>query len=386
MSTLVNKLNAKFGRNVCALGNDPSLRLRKISTGILGADIALSGGLCRGRFTQVWGPESAGKTTLTTIMARNFLRAVNQKVAFIDIESSFDPNWAVDSGLSLEDFILIFPAFAEEACAAIVEVIRDPDYGLVILDSIGAMAGKAETEGEMGDAHVAPIPRLLSQFFRRATAAIQSVDNPPAIVLLNQRREKIMSFGDPTTYSGGNALKHFLSVDLQVRRGEEYTEEGKLMPDIQGDSDKSRGKKAKPNQLPVVAYDVLMRTRKNKTGFTAPIMRTHLALTNTEVLRAGHVDTARDLVRMGSALGIVQRAGSMYKTLGRDFRGGDAIREALREDEEFQNELYRTVLEEAIGPTKYSEIEAASFFEKVKKSGKSDSPPGWRKKAAGKRK
>lgn len=391
MSTLINKINAKYGRAVCCLGSDKRLILRKTATGMLGFDIALSGGLAHGRFTQVWGPESAGKSTVATIMAKNFQIARPKKsVLYIDVEGSFDPSWARASGVDMTRFFVAVPATAEEACELVADGIGTDEIGLVIHDSIGAMSGKAEIEGDLGDAHVAPIPRLLSQFFRRATAAIQVVEDPPAIVLLNQRREKIMAFGDPNVFPGGNALKHFLSVNLQVGRGEQYTEAGKLMPDVQGESDKSGGKKIKPEAMPVVAYDLQIRSKKNKTGFTAPAMRVHIGLLDSETRKAGEADTARDLVRIGLSLGVVQKNGSVYSTavddFGERYRGGDHLRAALREDSMFMNALYQRVLKEAIGDVKYSEIEAACFFTDVKKTGKESGSPGWRKTATGKRK
>ena len=145
-------------------------------------------------------------------------------------------------------------------------------------------------------------------------------------------------------------------------------------------------KAAKSKDLPVVAYDMVIRSRKNKTGFTAPVMRAHVALADTDTLRAGHVDTARDLVRLGLSLGIVEKRAAVYDLFGESYRGGDALRQALRDNEDIHNQLYRAVLKEAVGDDKYAGIEAASFFEKVKKAGKGDSGPSWRKNAAGKRK
>ena len=209
------------------------------------------------------------------------------------------------------------------------------------------------------------------------------------MLLLNQRREKIMTFGDPETFPGGNALRHFNSASINIRRGEEFRDAAYQKSDVQSTGDKARGKKPTKKDVPVNSYIIQMRPDKNKTAYTFPVMRTKLVLAAHDDMLPGEFDHALDVIRLGQLFGVVQKEGSMYAFDGdhdNRVRGIAAAKYKLRNDNDLYLSLYAKVLEAAIGEEKFSEIKTAAFLKKSTKAGKADSAPMWRKKTTGKRK
>jgi recombination protein RecA len=210
----------KFGKGaIMALGGDPgdAPRFESISTGSLNLDRALGiGGIPRGRIVEIYGPESSGKTTLTLHIIAEAQRA-GMVCGFIDAEHALDVAYARNLGVAVEDLLVSQPDFGEQALEIADTLARTGSVGLIVVDSVAALIPKAELEGEMGDMHVGLQARLMSQAMRKL-AGIASQTNT-TMVFINQLRSKIgVQFGSPETTTGGNALKYFASVRLDIRR------------------------------------------------------------------------------------------------------------------------------------------------------------------------
>lgn len=217
---LIDDINKKYGDNSLFLyGDMKASEVPVIPTGSLLLDIALGiGGIPRGRITEIYGPESSGKTTLCKSIAGN-CQKLGGKVAFIDVEHALDPYWAEVCGVNVNELLLSQPDYAEMALNIVEMIVRAGDVDLIILDSVASLAPKAEVEGEMGDAHMALVARLMSQAMRKLTAIVS--DSNTAVIFTNQLRKKIgVVFGSPDTTTGGEALKYYSSIRLDLRPAE----------------------------------------------------------------------------------------------------------------------------------------------------------------------
>ena len=205
------------GSTVMRMGDQEKLDIPSISTGSLGLDIALGiGGIPKGRVTEIYGPESSGKTTLTLqIIAQ--CQKEGGVCAFIDAEHALDPQYAEKLGVNIDELILSQPNTGEQALEVADMLVKSKNVDLVIIDSVAALVPRAEIEGEMGDHHVGLQARLMSQALRKITGNIQR--SGATVVFINQIRMKIgVMFGSPETTTGGNALKFYSSVRLDIRR------------------------------------------------------------------------------------------------------------------------------------------------------------------------
>ena len=205
------------GSTVMRMGVQEKLDIPSISTGSLGRDIALGiGGIPKGRVTEIYGPESSGKTTLTLqIIAQ--CQKEGGVCAFIDAEHALDPQYAEKLGVNIDELILSQPNTGEQALEVADMLVKSKNVDLVIIDSVAALVPRAEIEGEMGDHHVGLQARLMSQALRKITGNIQR--SGATVVFINQIRMKIgVMFGSPETTTGGNALKFYSSVRLDIRR------------------------------------------------------------------------------------------------------------------------------------------------------------------------
>ena len=207
-----------FGKGtVMRMGDRENLDIPSISTGSLGLDIALGiGGIPKGRVTEIYGPESSGKTTLTLqIIAQ--CQKEGGTCAFIDAEHALDPQYAEKLGVNVDELLLSQPDTGEQALEVADMLVKSKSVDLVIIDSVAALVPRAEIEGEMGDHHVGLQARLMSQALRKITGNIQR--SGATVVFINQIRMKIgVMFGSPETTTGGNALKFYSSVRLDIRR------------------------------------------------------------------------------------------------------------------------------------------------------------------------
>jgi len=215
----LKQIQKNFGKgSIMRMGDQPLEKIDAISTGSLGLDIGLGiGGIPQGRIVEIYGPESSGKTTLTLHLAAEVQKA-GGTVAFIDAEHALDPLYANNIGVDTDSMILSQPDYGEQALD-IVETLTDSGaVSLIIIDSVAALTPKTELEGEMGDRHVGLQARLMSQALRKLTAKVHKTKT--TIVFINQIRMKIgtMGYGSPETTTGGNALKFYSSVRIDIRR------------------------------------------------------------------------------------------------------------------------------------------------------------------------
>ncbi|GAP75450.1 MULTISPECIES: recombinase RecA [Pseudoalteromonas] len=218
LSAAVSQIERQFGKgSIMKLGDSQALDIEAISTGSLGIDIALGiGGLPTGRVVEIYGPESSGKTTLTLQVIAQAQRD-GKTCAFVDAEHALDPVYAEKLGVNVEELLVSQPDTGEQALEICDMLVRSGAVDVVIVDSVAALTPKAEIEGEMGDSHVGLQARLMSQALRKLTANIKRSNT--LCVFINQIRMKIgVMFGNPETTTGGNALKFYSSVRLDIRR------------------------------------------------------------------------------------------------------------------------------------------------------------------------
>lgn len=219
LSAALTQIERQFGKgSIMRLGDGSTLRdIQVVSTGSLGLDIALgAGGLPRGRIIEIYGPESSGKTTLAlTVIAQ--IQKQGGTAAFVDAEHALDPQYAEKLGVKLNDLLVSQPDHGEQALEITDMLVRSGSVDIVVVDSVAALTPKAEIEGDMGDSHMGLQARLMSQALRKLTANISKTNT--MVIFINQIRMKIgVMFGSPETTTGGNALKFYASVRLDVRR------------------------------------------------------------------------------------------------------------------------------------------------------------------------
>jgi recombination protein RecA len=221
LETALGQLDKQFGRGtVMRLGDkQTTAAIGAISTGSLAVDIALGvGGIPRGRITEIYGPESAGKSTLAQHIIAEAQKA-GGTAAYIDVEHALDPNYARDLGVRIEDLLVSQPDTGEQALEICEALVRSNAVDAIVVDSVAALVPRAEIEGEMGDSHMGLQARLMSQAMRKLTPTISQTST--AVVFINQLREKVgVVFGNPEVTPGGRALKFYSSVRIEIRRVE----------------------------------------------------------------------------------------------------------------------------------------------------------------------
>ena len=218
LDTALSQIEKTFGKgSIMKLGSKDTLQVETISTGSIGLDIALGvGGIPKGRVIEIYGPESSGKTTLTLQITAECQKK-GGTCAFIDAEHALDPVYARKLGVNIEDLLISQPDTGEQALEIADTLVRSGAVDLVIIDSVAALVPRAELEGEMGDAHMGLQARLMSQALRKLTASISRTNC--TVIFINQIRQKIgVMFGNPETTTGGNALKFYASVRIDIRR------------------------------------------------------------------------------------------------------------------------------------------------------------------------
>jgi recombination protein RecA len=218
LETALAQIDRQFGKgSVMRLGSDDRAPVEVIPTGSIALDVALGiGGLPRGRIVEIYGPESSGKTTLTLHAIANAQRA-GGIAAFIDAEHALDPEYAKKLGVDIDSLLVSQPDTGEQALEIADMLVRSGSIDLIVIDSVAALVPRAEIEGEMGDSHVGLQARLMSQALRKLTGVVSK--SRTTLVFINQLREKIgVMFGNPETTTGGNALKFYATVRLDIRR------------------------------------------------------------------------------------------------------------------------------------------------------------------------
>jgi recombination protein RecA len=215
----VNQIERQFGKGaIMRMGSREALKVASISTSCLSLDAALGvGGLPRGRITEIYGPESSGKTTLALHVVAEAQKHEGGMAAFVDAEHALDPEYAKNLGVDVENLLISQPDNGEQALDIVEVLIRSGALDIVVIDSVAALVPKAELEGDMGDSYMGLQARLMSQAMRKLAGVVNKTRT--AVIFLNQLRQKIgIMFGNPETTTGGNALKFYASVRLDIRR------------------------------------------------------------------------------------------------------------------------------------------------------------------------
>src|SRR6186713_2290747 len=291
------------------MGDKAIEEVETISSGSLGVDLALGvGGYPKGRIIEIYGPESSGKTTLTLHAIAEAQKA-GGIAAFIDAEHAFDRNYAEKLGVDIENLIISQPDNGEQALEIAENLIRSGALDVVVIDSVAALVPKSELEGEMGDSKMGLQARLMSQALRKLTATISKTGC--CCIFINQLREKIgVMFGNPETTTGGNALKFYASVRLDIRR----------MAQIK-DGDEAIGNRVK------------VKVVKNKV---APPFRN----AEFDIIFGEGISKTGEIIDMGVELGIVQKSGSWFSYNGDKLgQGRDTVKQLLIDNPELANEI-----------------------------------------------
>ena len=303
LSAALSQIERQFGKgSVMRMGDAGPMDIEAISTGSLNLDIALGiGGLPKGRICEIYGPESSGKTTLTLQVVAECQKA-GGTAAFIDAEHALDPIYAENIGVNVDDLLVSQPDTGEQALEITDMLVRSGGVDIVIVDSVAALTPKAEIEGDMGDHHVGLQARLMSQALRKLTANIKRSNT--LVIFINQIRMKIgVMFGSFETTTGGNALKFYSSVRLDIRRT------GAIK---QGDE--------------VVGNETKVKVVKNKVS---PPFK----LANFEIFYGKGISHEGEIIDLGVANGLIDKAGAWYSYNGDKIgQGKEKVRTFLKEN------------------------------------------------------
>ncbi len=313
LQAALGQIERQYGKgSVMRLGDNPvAQNIETISTGSLGLDVALgTGGLPKGRIVEIYGPESSGKTTLT-LHAIAEAQKQGGTAAFIDAEHALDPTYAAKLGVDIDNLLVSQPDTGEQALEIADMLVRSGAVDIVVVDSVAALTPKAEIEGEMGDAHVGLQARLMSQALRKLTANIKRTNT--LVIFINQIRMKIgVMFGSPETTTGGNALKFYSSVRLDIRRVG-----------------------AIKNKDEVIGNETKVKVVKNKLA--PPFKEVRF-----EILYGEGISRLGEVIDLGVEHGLIQKAGAWYSYNGDKIgQGKENAKQWLREHPEAAEEIER---------------------------------------------
>jgi len=333
LAAALGQIEKQFGKgSIMRLGeNEVAKDIQVVSTGSLGLDIALGvGGVPRGRVVEIYGPESSGKTTLTLQIIAE-MQKLGGTAAFIDAEHALDPQYAQRLGVKVEDLLISQPDNGEQALEITDMLVRSASVDVVVIDSVAALTPRAEIEGDMGDAQMGLHARLMSQALRKLTANIKRSNT--LVIFINQIRMKIgVMFGNPETTTGGNALKFYASVRLDIRR---------IGAIKKGDE--------------VIGNETRVKVVKNKVA--PPFREAYF-----DILYGEGISRLGEIIDLGVRHKIVEKAGAWYSYKGEKIgQGKDNSREYLRENPDISFEIENRV-REAVG--------VAMLDEKDKKASK----------------
>jgi len=321
LEAALGQIERAFGKgSIMKLGaRESSVETEVISTGSLGLDIALGiGGLPRGRIIEVYGPESSGKTTLALHVVAEAQRA-GGTCAFIDAEHALDPSYARKLGVNIDDLLISQPDAGEQALEIADTLVRSGAIDVLVIDSVAALVPRAELEGEMGDSHVGLQARLMSQALRKLTGSISR--SRCMVIFINQIRSKIgVMFGNPETTTGGNALKFYASVRLDIRR-------------IGAIKDRES----------VVGNQTRVKVVKNKL---APPFRQ----VEFDIMYGEGISKMGELIDLGVKAGIVEKSGAWFSYDGQRIgQGKENAKGFLRDHAEMADSIERAVRQNATG-------------------------------------
>ena len=311
LSAALSQIEKQFGKgSVMRMGDTSAMNnIETISTGSLNLDIALGiGGLPKGRVVEIYGPESSGKTTLTLQVIAE-AQKMGGTAAFIDAEHALDPQYAEKLGVNVDELLVSQPDTGEQALEITDMLVRSGALDVVVIDSVAALTPKAEIEGDMGDSHVGLQARLMSQALRKLTANIKRTNC--MVIFINQIRMKIgVMFGSPETTTGGNALKFYASVRLDIRR---------IGAIKKGDE--------------VVGNDTRVKVVKNKVA--PPFKQVQF-----EILYGEGISHEGELIELGVKQDIIDKSGAWYSYNGeRIGQGKENVRNFLKENPDIANDI-----------------------------------------------
>jgi len=305
--------------SIMRLGEAHSMTVETIPTGSLSLDIALGvGGIPRGRITEIYGPESSGKTTICQHIVAE-VQKIGGTAAFIDMEHALDPSYAARTGVDIDNLLVSQPDTGEQALEITETLVRSGAVDIVVIDSVAALVPRSELEGDMGDATMGVQARLMSQALRKLSGAINQTKT--TVVFTNQLRQKIgVMFGNPETTTGGQALKFYASIRLDVRRVQSI----KLGDEVIGNRTK-------------------VRVVKNKV---APPFRT----AEFDIMYNEGISKAGDILDLATQLEIIQKRGAFFSygdlRLG---QGRENAKEFLRQNPDVSNEIETVIRQKALG-------------------------------------
>jgi recombination protein RecA len=311
LQAALSQIEKAYGKGaIMKMSDRPVEKIDAVSTGALSLDIALGiGGVPKGRIIEIYGLESSGKTTLALHIISE-AQKLGGTAAFIDAEHALDPSYAKSIGVDVENMFISQPDYGEQALEITETLVRSGAFDIIVIDSVAALTPKSEIEGEMGDAQMGVQARLMSQALRKLTA-ISSKANT-TIVFLNQVRMKIgVMFGNPETTTGGNALKFYASVRMEIRKGEKLTnKEGKIVGNV-----------------------AKIKIVKNKVA--PPFQETEF-----DIIYPLGIDKYSSLISAAVDNGVIQKSAGWYKygemQLG---NGKEAVKETLRSDNKLAKEI-----------------------------------------------
>jgi recombination protein RecA len=315
LNMVLNQIERTFGKGtIMRLGDATRMQVETISSGALTLDLALGGGLPKGRVIEIYGPESSGKTTLA-LHAVAEVQKTGGIAAYVDAEHALDPTYAAALGVDIVNLFISQPDTGETALEIVDQLVRSAAVDIVVIDSVAALVPRAEIEGDMGDAHVGLQARLMSQALRKITGNIGK--SGCTVIFLNQLRQKIgVSYGNPETTTGGNALKYYASIRLDIRRIQTL----------------KKGTEEFGNRVKV-------KVAKNKV---APPFR----IAEFDIIFGKGISTLGCLVDLAEETGILIRKGAWYSYNGENIsQGRDNAIKYLEEKPEFSDKIKQQVRE-----------------------------------------
>ena len=323
LSAALSQIEKQFGKGaVLRLGDVSAVRdVEAVSTGSLGLDVALGiGGLPRGRVIEIYGPESSGKTTLTLQVIAEAQKA-GGTAAFVDAEHALDPSYAEKLGVDVDELLVSQPDTGEQALEITDMLVRSGSIDVVVVDSVAALTPKAEIEGDMGDSHMGLQARLMSQALRKLTGNIKRSNT--MVIFINQIRMKIgVMFGNPETTTGGNALKFYASVRMDIRR---------IGAIKKGDE--------------IIGNETRVKVVKNKMA--PPFKQAEF-----QILYGEGISREGEIIDMGVKQGFVDKAGAWYSYNGeRIGQGKENVREFLKQNPDIAAGIEGKIRAELLGTT-----------------------------------
>lgn len=313
----VEQIERQFGQgSIMKLGEGAKVHVDTFSTGSLSLDLALGGGMPKGRIVEIYGPESSGKTTLA-LHAVAEIQKEGGLAAFIDAEHALDPEYAAKIGVQVPDVLISQPDTGEQALEICETLVRSSAVDLIVIDSVAALTPRAEIEGDMGDSHMGLQARLMSQALRKLTGVISKSNT--TVIFINQLRMKIgVMFGNPEVTAGGNALKYYASVRLDIRRSEQIKD---------GEN--------------IIGNHVKVKVVKNKIA--APFK-----VAEFDVMYNEGISKSGDMIDLAVSRGLVEKAGAWFSYKDEKIgQGREAAKQFLTDNPKIMEKLEAEIRAEA---------------------------------------